>query len=44
VKKARIEYLYAIADREAAPADGDPEIVFCVDLCRPRSYAEARAV
>ena len=34
-KKARIEYLYAIADREAAPADGDPEIVFCVDEFGP---------
>jgi transposase len=30
-KKARIGELYAIADREAAPEDGDPEIVFCVD-------------
>src|SRR4029077_14507849 len=26
-KKARVEQLYAIADREAAPQDGDPEIV-----------------
>jgi hypothetical protein len=30
-KKARIEQLYAIADREIAPEDDDPEIVFCVD-------------
>ena len=30
-KKARVEYLYAIADREITPADGDPEVVFCVD-------------
>jgi hypothetical protein len=42
-KKARVEQLYAIADREITPADGDPEIVFCVDLCRSRNYAEARA-
>jgi hypothetical protein len=39
-KKARIEHMYAIADREITPADGDPEIVFCVDLCRHRDYAE----
>ena len=35
VKKARVEHLYAIADREAAPEDGDPEIVFCVDEFGP---------
>jgi transposase len=34
-KKARVEQLYAIADREAAPADGDPEVVFCVDEFGP---------
>ena len=34
-KKARVEQLYAIADREAAPVDGDPEIVFCVDEFGP---------
>ena len=34
-KKARVEQLYAIADREAVPADGDPEIVFCVDEFGP---------
>jgi transposase len=34
-KKARIEHLYAIADREITPADGDPEIVFCVDESGP---------
>jgi transposase len=42
-KKARIEQLYAIADREVSAADGDPEIVFCVDLCRYRDYAEGQA-
>jgi hypothetical protein len=42
-KKARIEHLYAIADREITPADGDPAVIFCVDLCRPRNYAEACA-
>ena len=34
-KKARIEQLYAIADRQAAPADGDPEVIFCVDEFGP---------
>jgi transposase len=34
-KKARIEQLYAVADREITPADGDPEIVFCVDEFGP---------
>ena len=34
-KKARVEQLYAIADREAAPQAGDPEIVFCVDEFGP---------
>src|ERR1700728_1813248 len=34
-KKARIEQLYAIADREAVPDDGDPEVVFCVDEFGP---------
>src|SRR6516164_850862 len=39
-KKARVEQLYAIADRQAVPAGGDPEVIFCVDLCRHRNYAE----
>jgi transposase len=31
-KKARAGHLYAIADRETAPQEGDPEVVvFCVD-------------
>jgi transposase len=34
-KKARIEQLYAIADREASPADGDPEVIFCADEFGP---------
>ena len=34
-KKARVEQLYAIADREVTPADGDPEVVFCVDEFGP---------
>ena len=34
-KKARVERLYAIADREVTPAGGDPEIVFCVDEFGP---------
>jgi transposase len=34
-KKARVEQLYAIADREAVPGGGDPEVVFCVDEFGP---------
>jgi transposase len=34
-KKARIEYLYAIADRQATPEIGDPEVIFCVDEFGP---------
>ena len=41
-KKARVEQPYAIADREAAPGDGGPEVVFRVDLCRHRDYADVR--
>jgi hypothetical protein len=35
VKKARVEHLYAIADREVAPAPGEPEVIFCVDEFLP---------
>jgi transposase len=34
-KKARVEQLYAIADRETPRGDGDPEVVFCVDEFGP---------
>jgi transposase len=34
-KKARIEQLYAIADREVTPQPGDPEVIFCVDEFGP---------
>ena len=34
-KKARVEQLYAIADRQASPQEGDPEVVFCVDEFGP---------
>jgi hypothetical protein len=34
-KKARIEHLYAIADREIAPGAADPAVVFCVDEFGP---------
>ncbi len=34
-KQARIEHLYAIADREVTPDPGEPEIVFCVDEFGP---------
>jgi transposase len=35
VKKARIEHLYAIADGEVIPDDGEPEVIFCVDEFGP---------
>ena len=35
VKKARVEHLYAIADREVVPEPGDPEVIFCVDEFGP---------
>jgi transposase len=34
-RKARVEQLYAIADREVTPGDGDPEVIFCVDEFGP---------
>ncbi len=34
-KKARVERLYAIADREVTPGANDPGIVFCVDEFGP---------
>ena len=36
-KKARIERLYAIADGEAEPREGEPDAVICVDEFRPLS-------
>jgi transposase len=35
VKKARAEHLYAIADRDAAPGPGDPQVVICADEFGP---------
>jgi transposase len=35
VKKARIEHLYAIADREVIPEPGEPRVIFCVDEFGP---------
>jgi hypothetical protein len=35
VKKARIEHLYAIADGEVIPEDGEPEVIFCADEFGP---------
>ncbi len=34
-KKARVEHLYAIADRDVAPGPGDPQVVICVDEFGP---------
>jgi len=34
-KKARVEHLYAVADRQAALQAGDPEVIFCVDEFGP---------
>src|SRR5512142_2506788 len=35
VKKARVEHLYAIADREVVPDPGEPGVIFCVDEFGP---------
>lgn len=35
VKKARVEHLYAIADGEVIPEDGEPEVIFCMDEFGP---------
>jgi len=35
VKKARVEHLYAIADGEVIPDEGEPEVIFCVDEFGP---------
>jgi len=35
VKKARVEHLYAIADREVIPEPGEPEVIFCLDEFGP---------
>jgi len=35
VKKARVEHLYAIADREVVPEPGEPEVIFCADEFGP---------
>ena len=34
-KKARVEHLYAIADREVVPEPGEPEVIFCADEFGP---------
>jgi hypothetical protein len=34
-KKARVEHLYAIADGEVIPEDGEPDVVFCLDEFGP---------
>ncbi|MGW1847152.1 IS630 family transposase [Streptomyces sp. NPDC001966] len=34
-KKARVEYLYAIADGEVIPEEGEPEVIFCMDEFGP---------
>ncbi|MFJ9143814.1 IS630 family transposase [Streptomyces griseus] len=36
-KKARVEHLYAIADGEVIPEEGEPEVVFCLDEFGPLS-------
>ncbi|MFI7610243.1 hypothetical protein ACIBP6_03290 [Nonomuraea terrae] len=35
VQKARIEHLYAIADGQVIPDDGEPSAIFCVDEFGP---------
>ena len=44
VKKARVEHLYAIADREVVPEPGEPEVMFCVDEFGPLNLQIARHV
>ncbi|MFF3420664.1 IS630 family transposase [Streptomyces sp. NPDC002698] len=34
-KKARVEHLYAIADGEVIPEEGEPEVVLCMDEFEP---------
>jgi transposase len=34
-KKARVEHLYAIADGEVTPDDGEPEVIWCMDEFGP---------
>ena len=34
-KKARVEHLYAIADRDVIPEADEPEVIFCVDEFGP---------
>ncbi|WP_245718879.1 hypothetical protein [Micromonospora rhizosphaerae] len=34
-KKARVEHLYAIADGEVIPEEGEPGVVFCMDEFGP---------
>jgi transposase len=34
-KKARVEHLYAMADREVIPEAGEPQVIFCVDEFGP---------
>jgi transposase len=43
VKKARVEHLYAIADREVIPEPGEPEVIFCVDEFGPLNLQPGRA-
>src|SRR5262245_60102966 len=43
-KKARVEHLYAIADREVAPEPGEPQVIWCMDLCRHCDYADVLAL
>ncbi len=34
-KKARVEHLYAIADGEVIPEQGEPDVIFCMDEFGP---------
>jgi transposase len=34
-RKARVEHLYAIADGEVIPEEGEPEVIFCMDEFGP---------
>ena len=42
-KKARVEHLYAIADSEVVPGDGEPEVIWCLDEFGPLNLSPTPA-
>ncbi len=41
-KRARVEHLYAIADGEVIPEEGEPEAIFCLDEFGPLNLQPPR--